>query len=704
MIKLRLAAVVGLALTVAAPRAVRAQNVKIIVGSSIPDISALEYRAVRLTPVQRWPLRGTASEVTAHLWVKAAFDADPKIGFGWDGVPYELQSVGDKADWRADIEAFLANKNRYDENAFPFDGQSVSRQMLMALGATDLQRKVGAAVRLYGGTNPQAGYLQNLRDAGVASFGAGQFSQAQLQLNQLIADWPAKPPENLDDLRPEARMVLADIERRAGQQPRPTDEVAGLIWDLQNVRAYQMSVPGTIIWAQNPTVQKLINVGDGAVEPLLDALENDDRLTRSLYAARVRRGPGAIGTVRQAAQSALEILLNHRYSASNYQLPPAQQGADIAAQMRADWLHVKGETPTDRVFNALNQSGQTPQHLLEAAYELVRVGPRDGSRRIGTKLQMPGETFFGEPLRARQNPGVSDLLETRINELTRRARAEKLAGNTANPYELNNTLGAANELAVVYAKWDAARALPLLSAQLEKTKQFVADSPSGTRDEAQRSLNRTRREFLSARLNSPQRAEAMDEYAEFLQSAPFGSLSEEDYAPLALFPDEPALKRAAHALFDAPAQPFLSIVTRKTSNFNYYRSLDLLSSSLIKNPIFRDAVLRALRDKTVVGNVVKNKKGEAETRVSARGWNSQTTKLGGRSLEKGDSQPLRLCDLVASNLRRKLPDEDGQTRSAWQLDITLPTAERDARLKQIAESLKRGNVAVNDFEFATWNF
>ncbi len=696
MLQLRIVIALGAALAVAAPNVARAQNIQSIAGTSIPDVSALEYRAVKMTIPTHRRTSEPASEQVAHLWIvpQRQGEAEPSFGIGWDGAPYEIQSVGEKADWRADVEAFLASENRFAANPLAFGGQSVARQMLMTLDAADLQREVGAAMRLYS-NNPQQDYLRNLRDAGVTSFAAGQFSQAQLQLNRLLEVWPAKTPDNLFDLRPEARRILADIERRAQEQPRPTDEIAGLMWDLQNVRAFQMTTPGSIGWTRNSTVQALIDAGDKAVEPLLDALENDERLTRSYYAARVRLGPGTLGTVRQAAQSALEILLNHRYDASNYQSSPAQQGADIAVQMRADWNKVKDTAPVDRVFNELNQSGQTAERLTEAAYELVRVNPPHGYRQVGPKL--PGQTFYGEPLRARQNPSVSDVLEARIRELTGRALdADRSANASPNMNGLARELNTANELALILNKWDRARALPLLGAQLQRSQTY-ADTvgPLGT-DEAQSDLNQTRRQFLAARANSPYRAEAMREYGAFLQRQPFGRVLSDDYRPLWRYADEPAMIEAAHALFDAPLKPFESAATWKTERYRGDDAFRLLASPLIQTPVFRAAVLRELKNQTVIGALVKSGADQAKIEVAAWKWSDQSVPLRGRKLENGESQPLRVCDLVGFWLYQKLPDEDGESRAGSMLDLTLPTAERDARLKQIAELVAQGRVVATE--------
>ena len=88
--------------------------------------------------------------------------------------------------------------------------------------------------------------------------------------------------------------VLADLERRAKEGNRvsviesglqnitsQSDRIAALIRDLDLVQARQMSQPGGVNLPEDPIVTALIQEGDPAVEPLLDCLETDKRLTHS---------------------------------------------------------------------------------------------------------------------------------------------------------------------------------------------------------------------------------------------------------------------------------------------------------------------------------------------------------------------------------------------------------------------------------------
>ena len=89
--------------------------------------------------------------------------------------------------------------------------------------------------------------------------------------------------------------ILADLERRANEpaktniidagitnQPDQTKRITALVDDLDLVSARQWGQPGGVNFPEDPIVAALIQEGDPAVEPLLNCLENDKRLTRSV--------------------------------------------------------------------------------------------------------------------------------------------------------------------------------------------------------------------------------------------------------------------------------------------------------------------------------------------------------------------------------------------------------------------------------------
>ncbi len=694
-----------------------------VTSSEIPDVRGLQYRAVTLAQFAPASVSGLQNfrrdyqPPAVHLWILPAKNGDrTALGLGWNGVEYELKSVGALADWRADVNAYIKPRvegaPNYRPRAFEFSGAPVSQLFLERLGAPELRRPARLGRSSYGSADPNAEYLQNLRNAGVSFFTQGDFEQAKRQLQTLLAILPVETGRGVYNSREEARAILADITRREADALRPVDEVAGLIWDLQNVR----SING---WSIDPTLRKLVDAGDRAVESLLDALENDARLTLAVRTNNFKyQRFEPIATVRDAAQEALNVLLKHRYYATNPGVLPDLQQKRIAEMMRADWDKVKGQTPVERVFQALAQPNQSPDRLEEAARELVRIGkPYYSNIQYVEKKNgvyqsiLEPKTFFGEPLRARQSPSVSDLLEARVLELSQRALIGKPTPNALDPtlpygpdtpdsFALNKAMNAANALSLVETKWDLKRAAPLLGAQLERAKRFARLAPRGLRESAENDVNRARIEFLEARLNTPFRAAAMREYAAWVQSQPFGRFSQDNYAPLWRFPSEPVLQGAFKTLLNTPRKPFQAAAQFTTGGFDYDSAFRLLASPLLETPLFRAAISRELDNKTVIGTLIARKNGEAEVKVTAWSWSGQHIYTKTPHLENGVIQPLRVCDLVGFWLMENRPMPSGQTRTYPLLDVSLPTAKRDVRLRQIKVMLVQNRVWIDSDRFS----
>ncbi|MEO6908133.1 MAG: hypothetical protein ABI210_09615, partial [Abditibacteriaceae bacterium] len=106
--------------------------------------------------------------------------------------------------------------------------------------------------------------------------------------------------------------LLIDSERRVAQQQTPPihkDGITGLIEDLQNVDARQWGQPGGVSLAQDKRIRDLVQRGDEIVEPLLNTMENDTRLTRSVYFHRDFFRDRHLIPVSRAANAAIEDLL-----------------------------------------------------------------------------------------------------------------------------------------------------------------------------------------------------------------------------------------------------------------------------------------------------------------------------------------------------------------------------------------------------------
>ena len=125
--------------------------------------------------------------------------------------------------------------------------------------------------------------------------------------------------EYMNFLQPLA-LLIQDQERRA-KHPRITSvprdaatlrqqTTVQLIDYLDEALAIQMGYPGGIDMDEDSVVAELVRRGSDAVEPLLNALENDTRLTRSVRSSRPWHRDRHFMTVYETALQALRRILS----------------------------------------------------------------------------------------------------------------------------------------------------------------------------------------------------------------------------------------------------------------------------------------------------------------------------------------------------------------------------------------------------------
>jgi hypothetical protein len=149
---------------------------------------------------------------------------------------------------------------------------------------------------------------------------------------------PSRPPGFLEQLP----QLLADLERRAREPahvsvvesgpdklPEQSARIAALIRDLDLVRARQWGQPGSVNLAEDRIVSALIQESDAAVESLLDCLEKDTRLTRSVGFGRDFFRSRTVLTVRSVASFAVQSILQASFRGG-------------APEIRAYWNKYKG--------------------------------------------------------------------------------------------------------------------------------------------------------------------------------------------------------------------------------------------------------------------------------------------------------------------------------------------------------------------------
>ena len=319
-------------------------------------------------------------------------------------------------------------------------------------------------------------------DLGLMGLYRGHYKQALEDLRPLL--WKDIYYRNLWQIP----ALIADLERRIKNEESPDpvkdmDSVAGLIRELENVAVLQMSDPGWADPIQSETVRKLIAHGEAAMEPLLECLENDDRLTRSLNKGRISTTWNHAITVRTAAFRAIQGILQ---TADPGHLGPwlgggfiltREQGQTAATAIRAYWEPAKGLSNAERWYKRLADDSLPPEcWIFEAGYIVETANVNDSGGAIPVlcmgsvgdrKDQYFAAPTKGESLRAKTAPTVSELLIKRMNYLIQHA-----AGNGG------RHLDHACRFAWALAMWDGKAHKDELAAFREKLLQTTPTAPA----------------------------------------------------------------------------------------------------------------------------------------------------------------------------------------------------------------------------------
>jgi hypothetical protein len=474
--------------------------------------------------------------------------------------------------------------------------------------------------------------------------------------------------------------LLADHERRAREPKRPPvpppgadrkGRIAALIAELDQAAARQFGQPGGVSLGGSPVVQALVDVGDEAVGPLLEDLETDVRLTRSVHFHRDFFRSRTIMGAHEAAYTALSGILKAPFfgaasTGDNLSSRGLQGRKAVADRIRAYWEANRGVQLVERWYRTLADDVAAPDAWLQAAGNIVQhenvsviPGSTAFSEAVTTPLP-PGARarLRGESLREKRDPSVAELMAMRVNEIDRGGRLDP---NSSEQFKV----GSANQMAAMLAEWDRKAALPVLKARVARCAGVVqAGQKIGQRFHGMEvgiaSLTRLRIEA-----GDP---DALDDYARWVRTVTPGHF---DVSPIAMFeplwshPDHPATVAAAKELFEDPKSPWNPSVSSESFRIHFGMWHDLLGSSLLGLKSFRILVLRALTDKTQVGTVESDAQGtvtviEGEHKTVEDG-NSSTHSINSSGelsprrespFKPGPSaMPLRTADLICEKLQ-----------------------------------------------------
>jgi hypothetical protein len=690
----------------------------------VGDPRGLPYRAVEVPTGSVWSGAGEPAKTHAFLLPKTG---EARFCVLWNGLvhpckeiegaaaPSIERDVKELAAHDADERAKYARENptgtfhRWgsgDASGAVLDTPTWTKvAMLVRLGEPALAASVRAALRgADGGDNEELAFLVAAGDwlwaryeRAITSHMAGDDALALASLDGLLdaraqADavcvaaglQPANGrgaaagavPTQFDFLAG-AAALLADQQRRARAPAGPFDlakvsalpqpaRITALIARLDEVNERQWGQPGGVSLGSSNVVQALVKEGEAAVEPLIDAIEHDARLTRSVHFWRDFSRSRSVLGVHEAAYAAVSQILDVSVFA------PAATGDDLSARgpegraavARAIRAHVakwKGVSLEERWYRVLADDQAPPADWAEAARAATQptnVTIVPSSMVFTTTMTVataanPG--FRGEVLRAHAAPTLTALLEKRA-----RAAAD---------------VSARCVLAHALVTWDPA-------ASDAAGRDVFAD---GVRDELAGKGGRECLATLTLDRVAAHHGRALADYADWIERAApasFGFGNGLDaFHPMALHANDPDVARAARRVF-AKGSPWLAAVGDAKADFD---KLTVVKLPLAITPL-RQRVLEYLDDATVIGTS-EVKAGGGSVSITFNSGASSGTSIpedDKRVPKAGVKQALRVADFVAWEL--STTDED--RKDVPRFGVHWPLAARDQALRALKAKIR----------------
>jgi len=708
-----------------------------------PAQMAQDFRAIGfVVPRKRWAYRNVEVALLGQFrfnrpivvqtrgWVLPSPKGAPLQFVAWNGWIYRAKSVGEKANWRTDAQGLIERATRDYPLERPYQGfvsgaparwqwegdasddlvslsfdalSPLKAVMLQSLGEAPLAARAIAIFRKYKRAHTFLGggfgtINKPAPDDGALvrwEFANDWISPGMNRVDRaIIAGDDATALETLRVLKRGLNamdgrrlnqgliaQLLRDWTRRAGDTaPADKNSVAFVIWDLQNIGlADDMERSGN--WSgKEARLERAIAYGDRAVEPLLDAVQNDRRFTRDIsrmsgsFSGSGPR-PKIYGKVQEVAFSALEQILQTSYSDDLWKneasIRDAQQKAhprdspidyeDVRAQarrqmadvMRADWEKWRVVPARERPYLILQDDGAGAGKWRNAARALLRPAENGTDFRYWN-ISSP---FLSEVLRDKRSPSVSELLVRRSTQLAALDPSAKDEWpDNAHAQEAAQNKEIAAELALVLHFWEPAAAPELL---LERLRE------QGT--------NGLARDLLDAAPREQGRAI----YAASLRAQ---TRSGEDYGvdqfrPLWRNLDDPFCQKVAGALFSDPNSPWNRVVDAKSP---IRVQSGLSGNPLLAVPAWNAVVRRDLGDTRVVGTVKWDAHSLSVQSESGSSWGSGSPDRSPGAPPVRE-MPLRVCDVVAYALSSEL----SRSVAAPQFSLVAPMSQRDTQIQAL---------------------
>lgn len=230
--------------------------------------------------------------------------------------------------------------------------------------------------------------------------------------------------------------LLAELERRVGTPRATTPDVPtegpvdassthALIASLEEVGARQGGQPGGVELSRDPGVDALIRIGEPAVPALLECLEHDARLTRSVHFWREFVPNRTVLGVFEACYVALANILDEDFYevvATGDNLTSSRRRGLVVQAVRAHWERWGSVPPVERRWQILSDDAAAPSRWAAAAEWLTTGGDRRESTYVFVYPEPERE--MGAPLRRDRDEALRALLVRRADEALLRGASE----------------------------------------------------------------------------------------------------------------------------------------------------------------------------------------------------------------------------------------------------------------------------------------
>jgi hypothetical protein len=389
-----------------------AQAVSALFNAGLADPRGGEYRQVEFNPYS-----APGGSRTLNGWY-----FPEGFAVGWDGLVHRGVRAGERVDLSADVAAAKAKFWREGLWTAPPDAEFVGVALLLRLGEGELARQLLAKIpanttrgRLDWFEVAEAAWLSGAYHQTVEAHFVGD-NRLTIDIGEMLigaraafeSEWTALRTPGSPDVRPlmaflaPVPTLIEDSQRRLKELPHPPldrkslagmkqpERIAALIDRLEDVSEQQISQPGRVPIMRSSICKTLAEEGAAAVDPMIEVLDHDKRLTHSFGFGRNFAPERYVISVAGAAEEWLE---------DYYHLHPFRW--KDPAERRAWLVQNKFRTQAERAFDLLAGDKNDEAQWLDGAQILLSVNKN-------------GPGLLGDALRDRRDPSVSELLDKRV--------------------------------------------------------------------------------------------------------------------------------------------------------------------------------------------------------------------------------------------------------------------------------------------------